>query len=146
MYLAIKYFDNFSPIRCIYFHNDRQSMMTSSNGNIFRVTGALCGEFTGHRWIPRTKASDAELWCFLRSWGWWFKTPSRSLWRHCNVFTIPWHSNVQIPVAFHVPRRRSFSGKVHYHHRLQVLGSWNSSPGIHPGSTWYIRMYSMGAS
>ena len=22
----------------------------------------LCGEFTGHRWIPRTKASDAELW------------------------------------------------------------------------------------
>ena len=30
-------------------------MMTSSNGNIFRVTGHLCGEFTGHRWIPRTK-------------------------------------------------------------------------------------------
>ena len=25
------------------------SMMTSSNGNIFRVTGPLCGEFTGHR-------------------------------------------------------------------------------------------------
>ena len=43
--------------------------MTSSNGNIFRVTGLLCGEFTGHRWIPRTKASDAELWCFLW-YGW----------------------------------------------------------------------------
>ena len=41
------------------------SMMTSSNGNIFRVTGHLCEEFTGDRWIPRTKASDAELWCFL---------------------------------------------------------------------------------
>ena len=27
-------------------------MMTSSNGNIFRVTGHLCGELTGHRWIP----------------------------------------------------------------------------------------------
>ena len=26
-------------------------MMTSSNGNIFRVTGPLCGGFTGHRWI-----------------------------------------------------------------------------------------------
>ena len=24
-------------------------MMTSSNGNIFRVTGPLCGEFTGHQ-------------------------------------------------------------------------------------------------
>ena len=30
--------------------------MTSSNGNIFRVTGPLCGEFTGHRWINFTKA------------------------------------------------------------------------------------------
>ena len=40
-------------------------MMTSSNGNFFRVTGPLCGEFTGHRWIPLTKTSDAELWCFL---------------------------------------------------------------------------------
>ena len=29
--------------------------MTSSNGNIFRVTGHLCGEFTGPRWILRTK-------------------------------------------------------------------------------------------
>ena len=34
-------------------------MMTSSNGNIFRVTGPLCGEFTDHRGIPLTKASDA---------------------------------------------------------------------------------------
>ena len=42
-------------------------MMTSSNGNIFRVTGHLWGEFTGPRWIPRTKVSDAELWCFLWS-------------------------------------------------------------------------------
>ena len=25
------------------------TMMTSSNGNIFRVTGHLCGIFTGHR-------------------------------------------------------------------------------------------------
>ena len=42
-------------------------MMTSANGNIFRVTGHLCGEYTGPRWMPRTKASDAELWCFLWS-------------------------------------------------------------------------------
>ena len=42
----------------------RYCMVTSSNGNIFRVTGHLCGEFTGPRWIPCTKASDAELWCF----------------------------------------------------------------------------------
>ena len=39
--------------------------MMSSNGNIFRVTGPSCGEFTGHRWTPLTKACDAELWCYL---------------------------------------------------------------------------------
>ena len=42
-------------------------MTTSSNGNIFRVTGDLCGEFTSLRWFPRKKFSDAELWCFLWS-------------------------------------------------------------------------------
>ena len=69
-------------------------MMTSSNGNIFRVTGPLCGEFTSHRWIPLTKASDEELWCFFylrlnkrlrkQSRRRWFETPSRLSWRHCN--------------------------------------------------------------
>ena len=42
-----------------------KSMMTSSNGNIFHVTGLLQGGPTGHWWIPPTKARDAELWCFL---------------------------------------------------------------------------------
>ena len=51
-----------------------QFMMTSSNGNSFCVTGPLCGEFIGHRWIPHTKASDAELWCFLWS------TPEKNGW------------------------------------------------------------------
>ena len=43
------------------FNTGYMNMMTSANGNVFRVTGPLCREFTGHRWIPRTKASDAEL-------------------------------------------------------------------------------------
>ena len=42
-------------------------MMTSSNEGIFRAAGPLRGEFTGHRWIPLTGASDAELSCFLWS-------------------------------------------------------------------------------
>ena len=43
--------------------------MTSSNGNIFRVTSHLCVEFTDNRWIPRTKASAAEPWNFI--WSAW---------------------------------------------------------------------------
>ena len=55
------------------------------------------------RWIPHTKASDAELWCFLWSaslwlskqpWGWWFETPLWSSWRQCNVkMTSCWICN-----------------------------------------------------
>ena len=70
-------------------------MMTSSDGNIFHVTGPLWGEFTSLWWIPPTKASDAELWCFFfylrlnkglckQTRRRWFETPSRSLWRHYN--------------------------------------------------------------
>ena len=51
------------------------------------------------RWIPRTKASDVELWCFFdlcltkklskQMWGWWFEMPLCPLWCHCNdLFTI----------------------------------------------------------
>ena len=42
-------------------------VMTLSNGNIFRITVPLWGESTGHWRIPLTKASYAELWCFLWS-------------------------------------------------------------------------------
>ena len=71
----------------IYDSPDRENMMTSSNGNIFLVTHPLCGEI---HWSPvkSPHKGDTELWCFLwlrkQSWGWWFETPSRSLWRYCN--------------------------------------------------------------
>ena len=58
--ISISMIDNIITDRLIH-------MMTSSNGNIFCVTGPLCGEFTGHQWILLTKASDAELSCFLWS-------------------------------------------------------------------------------
>ena len=47
-------------------------IMTSSNGNIFRITGHLCGDFTVHRSMPCTKASDTELCFFICAWlnGW----------------------------------------------------------------------------
>ena len=71
------------------------NMMTSSNGNIFRVAGPLCGEFTGPRWIPAQRPVTRSFDVFFdvrlnkrlskQSWGWWFETPSHPLWRHSNV-------------------------------------------------------------
>ena len=70
-------------------------MITSSSGNIFRVTGPLCGEFTGPGEFPtqRPVTRSFDVFFDLRlnkrlskhSWGWWFATLSWSLWRHHNV-------------------------------------------------------------
>ena len=70
-------------------------MMTSSNGNIFRVTGPLCGEFTGPGEFPTQRPVTRSFDVFFdlrlnkrlskQPWGWWFETPSWSLWRQCNV-------------------------------------------------------------
>ena len=69
-------------------------MMTSSNGNIFRVTGPLCGEFTGPGEFPSQRPVTRSFDVFFdlclnkrlskQPWGWWFETPSLSLWRHRN--------------------------------------------------------------
>ena len=42
-------------------------MMTSSNGRIFRVTGLLCGEFTGSPVNSPRKGQWRGVWCFLWS-------------------------------------------------------------------------------
>ena len=59
-----------------------------------RYTGALWGVSTGYLWIPFTKASDADLWCFFdrrlnkrlskQTRRGWFETPLLSLWRYYN--------------------------------------------------------------
>ena len=64
-------------------------MMTSSNGNIFRITGHLCGEFTGPREFPaqRPVTQSFDVFFDLRmnkrlskqSWGWLFEMLSHPL-------------------------------------------------------------------
>ena len=44
-------------------------MITSWNGNIFRVAGPLCGEFTGHRWIkPKGQWRGALMFSLICAW------------------------------------------------------------------------------
>ena len=81
------------PTIVVAIHNTYWRM-TSSSGNIFRVTGPLWGDATCEQWIPLTKASDAELCCLFylcmnkrlgkQSRCRWIGMPSRSSWRHCN--------------------------------------------------------------
>ena len=89
------------------------NMMTSSNGNIFRVTGHLCGEFTGPQHWPVTRSFEVifDLRLNIRlskqSRGWWFETPSRPLWRHCNVGTFWYDLSATMPINFNL----SWNGK-----------------------------------
>ena len=69
-------------------------MMTSSNGNIFRVISLLwenspvTGEFPAQRPVTRSFDVFFDLRLNIRlskqSSGWWFETPLHPLWRHCN--------------------------------------------------------------
>ena len=105
------------------FHYD---MMTSSNGNISRVTGPLCGEFTGPGEFPTQRPVTRSLDVFFdlrlnkrlskQPVGWWFETPSWSLWRQCNE-KRPWYHNNTHQLA-HLTKIRY---QQHYNHFCLVL-------------------------
>ena len=82
-------------------------MMTSSNGNIFHVTGPLWGESTG-------------VWCFLwfateQTVEQWFEMPWCSLWRHCNIATSnkPTYGSLVIWKNFHITDMETRQGNTY---------------------------------
>ena len=98
-------------------------MMTSSNGSIFRVTGILCGEFTGPRWISLTQASDTELWYFFdlrlsqqlsKQWRrCWFETTLSSIWRHGNADHSQTRSRCLTVISNHAKQAALFQACVY---------------------------------
>ena len=89
----------------------------------FSALVALCagnspvtGEFPAQR--PVTQSFDVffDLYLYKRlrkqSWGWWFETPSRPFWRHCN-----WQTH-----DFSVLQKRSACGGVEYLRSLTLCG------------------------
>ena len=71
----------------IYVIDLLKFMMTSSNGNIFRVTGPLCGTFTRHRWISPHEGQwrGALMFSLICVWinGWVNTREAGDLRRHC---------------------------------------------------------------
>ena len=85
--------ENITPHHLLFKGID--CMMTSSNGNSFRVSicagnSPVPGEFPAQR--PVTRSFDVFFDLSLnkrlskQSWGWWFETLSCPLWRHCNGY------------------------------------------------------------
>ena len=116
--------------------------MTSSNGNIFRVTGPLWGEFTGGRWLPLTKASEVELWCFLWIDGWANNRNAGDLRRHCARYVVTvMFSHSGVNKKGHKDRDddkgrlgviRNYLGSWYHYWRISYfwLRCWDCSPSI----------------
>ena len=90
---------NDSMVWCHKQSNLKQCSLTESwwrhQMETFSALLAICavtGEFPAQR--PETRNIDVFFDLRLnkrlskQSWGWWFETPSRSLWRHCNIMFI----------------------------------------------------------
>ena len=100
-----------------------QIMMTSSNGSIFRVTGPLCGEFTGPGDFPAQRPVTRSFDVFFdrrvnkrlskQLRGWWLETPSWSLWRHRNVYRTNYREINVYGVTTIISGIRASSAKIH---------------------------------
>ena len=123
-------------------------MMTSSNEDIFRVTGPLCGEsgeFPSQR--PVTRSFDVffdlrlnkRLCKQSRRRG--FETPSRSLWLHCNDYCPEWLFwkrlspskvyKLRKAIAFPpIPRRADFLQEMFKHWKMRVAMMPTLSPVV----------------
>ena len=147
-------------------------MMTSSNGIIFHVTGHLCREFTGEFPAHRPVTQSFDVFFGLcrnkrlskQSWGWWFETPFRSSWRHCNaekkvLLTITsmicilfrgWHHGMKMMFASLSLCEGSLQVTVRFPWRMasntiydliklmnkQSWGRWFGSPWCSSDNTW----------
>ena len=107
-------------------------MITSSNGNF-----AACGEFTSHRWIPLTKASDAELWCFL--WSAPEQTAEQTIDIYIYLFSNGnmWQIQIQITewVEVTIANNLTFTS-----HQLSLNGLWYNYKTEDRKPLWYIFM------
>ena len=118
-------------------------MMTSSNGNIFRVTGHLCGnspvpgEFPAQR--PVTRSFDVFFDLRLngrlskQSWGWWLETPSHPLWRHGSVLADDKKKSVTT-VCCH--RNTALQKNISHH----IIQNTQLSNAISTETIWYYHL------
>ena len=118
--------------------------MTSSNGNIFRVTGPLCGEFTGPGEFPTQRPVTGSFDVFFdlrlnkrlskQPWGWWFETPSWSLWRQCNEqfqHQLGWVGYIAIRADGIIARQQNVLHPLWHAIRYRIGNEWFLTLSVH---------------
>ena len=112
------------------------NMMTSSNGDIFRVTCPLCGEFTGPGEFSTQRPVTRSLDVFFdlrlnkrlskQAWGWWLETPSWSLWRQCNEICL-----TQVIASCVKPHKYGFWGRrAHSQCYVSISEHWEGTNDV----------------
>ena len=99
-------------------------MMTSPNENIFRVTGPLCRELTGHRWIPPHKGQwRGALMFYLicawtNAWGCSCSSTDRRFLHNGHFWKkfLTKNDNIASLVMFDFCRFSLFSWRAHFFH------------------------------
>ena len=83
-------FKSISWMICVYSRWRHQMKTFSALLALCVVNSPITGEFPAQRPVTRSFDVFFDLRLDKRlskhSWGWWFETPSRPLWRHCNVW------------------------------------------------------------
>ena len=86
----------------------------------------VTGEFPSQRPVTRSFDVFFDLRPNKRlskhSWGWWFETSSRSLWRHCNVSMTPNRISSN-GAGFHLNNHRHMFLYLHYPVHLHLSGA-----------------------
>ena len=127
----------------------------------FSASLALCagnshvpGEFPAQRPVTRSFDVFFDLHLYKRlskqPWGWWFETPSWSLWRHCNECSYPeiygWtheymHNCWDMIPRYHTEYRRGYFGPTYWREWINAL-AWSSCSHQGYGMTCVLNQYS----
>ena len=101
----------------------------------------VTGEFPSQRPVTRSFDVFSDLRPNKRfskqSWGWWFETPLRSLWRHCNVLGIwlKWSNQQSNTLLLGLPKVSALSP---WHIYLQeIITNW--APSQYPKRRLFVR-------
>ena len=121
------------------------SFCNVSNGNIFHVTGHSCRQFTGHRRIPRTKASDrALMFSLICAWinGWVNNREAGDLRRHRSYMTsLQWMLLERWQFLWSVKWQLSYIGKCHIYCKSSV-SLWGKANKAYNGAPqWKCRVH-----
>ena len=78
-----------------------------------------------------------------QSWSWWFETPTRSSWRHCNLglrtLLVPWHAGMSLQMIWRSMTRRRNLRVSELHMSCRDFTAWQGTRLVAPALAIRLR-------